>query len=262
MVIIRNIPGLVKILSSLPGLTTYKKNIDAARAAGDIEKEKENILGATIKWSNYLVDRFGIDLTVYGRENLPDEGPVVYVCNHQGYADIPILCAVLDKFQVGFIAKDNLKQLPLYGTWMRRIRSVMIKRDDSRASLQAISEGVEYIKQGFSLIIFPEGTRSKDNEVHEFKKGSLKLATKPGVPIVPLTINGSRSIYEDTGVLKPGKVDVLIHPPVPTADMSRQEEKELTEKMKKIVSDGLEELKTLGNRDGDKASRGPLTQKG
>ena len=95
MVIIRNIPGLVKILSSLPGLTTYKKNIDAARAAGDIEKEKENILGATIKWSNYLVDRFGIDLTVYGRENLPDEGPVVYVCNHQGYADIPMVFVLL-----------------------------------------------------------------------------------------------------------------------------------------------------------------------
>lgn len=245
MVIIRNIPGIMKILGSLPGLRTYKKNIDAARASGDIEKEKENILGATIKWGTYLVDHFGIDLTVYGRENLPDEGPVVYICNHQGYADIPILCSVLDKFQVGFIARDNLKQLPLYGTWMRRIRSVMIKREDSRASLQAITEGIQYIHQGFSLILFPEGTRSKDGEVHEFKKGSLKLATKPGVPIVPITINGSRQIYEDTGILQSGKVDVLIHPPVPTEGMSRQEEKELYDKMKKIVADGLEELKAL-----------------
>lgn len=245
MIIIRNIPGIIKILASLPGLRKYKKNIDAARAAGDIEKEKENILGATIKWGNYLVDHFNIDLTVHGRENLPEEGPVVYICNHQGFADIPILCATLDKFQMGFIARDNLKQLPLYGTWMRRIRSVMIKRDDPRASLKAISEGIEYIEQGFSLVLFPEGTRSKDNEVHEFKKGSLKLATKPGVPIVPLTLDGSRDIYEATGVLRSGKVDVLIHPPVPTAGMSRWEERELTEKMQKIVADGLVELRAM-----------------
>ncbi|MEG0156030.1 MAG: lysophospholipid acyltransferase family protein, partial [Anaerovoracaceae bacterium] len=161
MVIFRNIPGIFKVLFSLPGLSTLKKQIDQARASGDTQAEQAAILGATIKWGSYLVKNFHVSIHVEGREHLPKAGPVVYVCNHQGYADIPVLCSVLDQIQFGFIAKDNLKQIPLYGTWMKRIRSVMIKRDDARASLKAISEGIDNINQGFSMLIFPEGTRAK-----------------------------------------------------------------------------------------------------
>ncbi|MCR5135407.1 MAG: 1-acyl-sn-glycerol-3-phosphate acyltransferase [Clostridiales bacterium] len=243
MNVVKNLPALVKILGSLPGLHTLKGQIDSARESGDREAEREAILGATIKWGNHLKKSFDIDITVEGKENLPAEGPVVYICNHQSFADIPVLCAVLDTVQFAFVARENLKQVPIYGTWMRRIRSVMIKREDPRAALRAISEGVDLIKEGFSLLIFPEGTRAKCSQMAEFKAGSIKLATKPGVPIIPVSINGSYECFETTEVFR-GKcpVGVIIHPAIETAGISRQEEKALTGKVQKIVFDGLTQL--------------------
>ncbi len=243
MNVVKNLPALVKILGSLPGLHTLKGQIDSARESGDREAEREAILGATIKWGNHLMKSFDIDISVEGKENLPAEGPVVYICNHQSFADIPVLCAVLDTVQFAFVARENLKQVPIYGTWMRRIRSVLIKREDPRAALRAISEGVGLIKEGFSLLIFPEGTRAKCSQMAEFKAGSIKLATKPGVPIIPISINGSYECFETTEVFR-GKcpVGVIIHPAIETAGISRQEEKALTGKVQKIVFDGLTKL--------------------
>ena len=97
---------------------------------------------------------------VYGEENIPSEGPVCYVSNHQGYCDIPCYFTALRKIQFGFVAKDDLEKVPKYGDWIKRVRSSMIKRGDPRASLKAILEGIEYIEQGFSMLIFPEGTRA------------------------------------------------------------------------------------------------------
>lgn len=244
MNIVKNLPALTKILASLPGLHTYKKQMDRARAAGEREAERAAIRAAETKWGNYLMDKFKVDLQVEGKENLPKEGPVVYVSNHQGFVDIPALCAALDTVQFGFIARENLKQVPLYGTWMNRIRSVMIKREDPRAALRAITEGIKYIEEGFSLLIFPEGTRAKGGPMADFKAGSLKLATKPGVPIVPVSINGTYQCFEKTGVFSGHRpVGVIIHPPIETAGLSRQEEKALTGKVQKIVFDGLESLR-------------------
>ena len=102
MNIIKNLPALTKILASLPGLHTYKKQMDRARAAGEPEAERAAIRAAETKWGNYLMDKFKVDLQVEGKENLPKEGPVVYVSNHQGFVDIPALCAALDTVQFGF----------------------------------------------------------------------------------------------------------------------------------------------------------------
>lgn len=240
MNIVKNAPALIKILASLPGLNLLKKKIDMARRVGEPEAERAAILGATKKWGNYLMKKFDIELQVEGRENLPTEGPVVYVANHQGFVDIPALCAALDTVQFGFVARENLGKVPLYGTWMNRIRSVMIKREDPRAALRAISEGIEYINQGFSLLIFPEGTRAKDNPMADFKAGSLKLATKPGVPIIPISINGTYQCFEEKEVFSGHRpIGIIIHEPIETKGLSRQEEKALTGKVQQIVYDGL-----------------------
>ena len=114
MNIVKNLPALTKILASLPGLHTYKKQMDAARKAGEPEAERAAIRAAETKWGNYLMKKFDVDLQVEGKENLPKEGPVVYVSNHQGFVDIPALCTALDTVQFGFIARENLKQVPLY----------------------------------------------------------------------------------------------------------------------------------------------------
>ena len=242
MKVFANIPGAFKLLNCLKYMEPYKKEIEAARAAGDFERERQFILKATSSWGPMVMEMFGSSVNVKGIENLPDSGPVVMVGNHQGYADIFTYFSVFTKFQFSFVAKENLGNFPFYGKWIRRIRSVLIKRNDPRASLKAISEGIEYLKQGFSLVIFPEGTRSMGPDPGRFHKGSLKLATKPGVPIVPISINGSYKMFEEEGYLKGARIDVIVHEPIETKNLSRDEERELNDKVEKIIVDGVREL--------------------
>ena len=94
-------------------------------------------------------------------------------------------------------------------------------------------------------MIFPEGTRSKGPEPGSFKRGAFKLATKPGVPIIPVSLNGSYKMYEETGIMKGARIDVKIHPPVETKGLSRQEEKQLCLDVEKTVKDGIRELQEI-----------------
>ena len=248
MKILPNIPGFAKLVYCLRYFKKFEKPIEAAKVAGDYEAERESILAATSTWGPMIMDMFGSEVIVDGIENLPDKGPVVLVGNHQGYADIAAYFAAFQKFQFAFVAKKELAKIPLYGKWMPRIRSVFIERDDPRASLEAIKAGIDLIEKGFSLVIFPEGTRSKGPVPGPFLKGSLKLATKPGVPIVPVSMNGTYKMYEQTGVLRPATIRIIVHEPIPTKGLSRQEEKALNDQVEKIVKDGIRELAI---RDGD-----------
>lgn len=244
MKIIRNIPMIAEFISALPKLKKHKKNIYKYRYLEDFDTERDYILKATSTWGRHIVDDLNINLNIIGKENIPEKGPVVFVANHQGYGDIPICCAALDKFQTGFIAKSSLCKLPLYGEWIKNIRSVMIDRDNPRDSLRSIETAINLIKQGFSMVVFPEGHRSKGSEMNEFKKGSLRLATKPGVPVIPISINGTYKLFEEKGYMQGNfKVDFLIHPSIETAGMSRPEASGLAQTVEEIIRKGLEELK-------------------
>ena len=144
------------------------------------------------------------------------------------------------------LSKDYFAKIPYFGKWVTRIRCIYITRGDTRKSLRVINEGVEYLKDGFSMVIFPEGTRSKDESVQEFKPGSFKLATKAKVPIIPISLNDGRRLYEDQEYIKKGKkIDMLIHPPITTADLSRQELAELPDKVEEIILQGVETLREM-----------------
>jgi len=242
MKIIPNIPGAVRLYLALPQLTPFKREIESAKKNGDYERERLYIYKAVQTWSNHVLHVFGSSLTVYGKENLPETGPVVFVGNHQSYSDIVVYFAALNTIPFGYVARNELARIPAYGAWMRRVRGVFIKRDIPRESLKAIDEGIELIEKGFSLMIFPEGTRSRGPVMGEFKRGSVKLATKPGVPIIPVSINGSYGMYEETGVFRAAEISVMVHPPIETNGLSRKEEKDLTGKVERIVRDGVEQM--------------------
>ena len=217
-----------------------KKMIRKYRAEGNFEAERKEICAAESTWGRHLVEKVGVRVHVEGKENIPS-GPVVYVANHQSYTDIAIMtCAISDR-QFGFVAKDDLRKLPLFGTWIADVRSVFIKREDARSSLRTIEEGIELLKQGFSLGIFPEGTRSKGPQMGEFKRGSLRLATKPGIPVVPITISGSYRCFEGPGTPTAATVHVYIHPAIETAGMEKKEAAELAGKVEQIIKDKLYE---------------------
>lgn len=242
MKIFTNIPSIIKLVDCLKYLRPHRKGIEEARAAGNLEEERKHILAATSTWGEKIFKTFDTNLIVKGLENIPEKGPVVFMGNHQGYADIFAYCAAFRKFQFGFIAKKELAKVPLYGPWITRIRSEFIERDDPRSSLQTINKGIELIEQGFSMAIFPEGTRSKCSQPNEFKKGAMKLATKPGVPIIPVTIDGSYKFFEENGCITPCDIHMIIHEPIETAGLDRKAEKELHAKVEAVILDGLREL--------------------
>lgn len=242
MKIIRNLPAAVKLLRVVRYFNKNMKKIDDAKAAGDFAEERKWILDSTSTFGPMIMEEFGCNLHIQGEENIPDEGPVVIISNHQSYTDIPVLMAVFRKFQFGFIAKQYLARAPLLGSWMPRIRSVFIENDNPRAALDAIYRGVEYINKGFSMAIFPEGTRSKGSEVGTFMRGALKLATKPGVPIIPVSINGTYKTFEETGVARGARIDVIVHPKIETAGITRAEEKLLPDKLEEIIKEGVREI--------------------
>ncbi len=241
MSVLRNIPFILWFYGFLFRIRGNKRAIKRYRSVGDFEKERREIRKAEDLWGRALVEKAGITLRVKGLENVP-EGSVVFVSNHQSYFDIPVFFAAVPEKQIGFVAKDDLIKIPLFGSWIADVRSVFIKRDDARDSLRAISRGIELLRQGFSLSIFPEGSRSREGSMGEFKKGSLRLATKAGVPVVPVTLSGTYKIFEEKGYIRPGKVDFIIHSAIHTKDMSKKEAADLSARVEKIVRLGLDGL--------------------
>ena len=242
MKILPNLPTALILLKDVLKYNKYKKRIDNAKDRGDFEEERRLILECTSTFGDLILNQIGCELHVQGQENIPDKGPVVIMANHQSYSDIPVCFAVFTKFQIGFVAKKYLAKAPILGGWMPRIRSVFIENDEPREALKAINKGIDYIHDGFSLVICPEGTRSKGPEMGPFMRGAIKLATKPGVPLIPVSINGTYHMFEETGVARGAKVGVIVHEPIETAGLSRQEEKALIDKVEKIIRDGVEEL--------------------
>ncbi len=240
----RNLAMGIWMYFDLIHIYANKKNIHKYREEGNLEAERKEIAIAESTWGKNLIRKVGVNVYAQGIENVP-EGAAVFVANHQSYADISVLTSVIDFKQIGFIAKEDLRKLPLFGEWIYDVRSVFIKREDPRASLRAIEIGVEYLKQGFSMGIFPEGTRSKGGKMGEFKRGSLRLATKPGVPVVPITISGSYKCFEEKGYASPAEVHVYIHPAIETKDMDKKEAGELSERVREVIEEKLKEFQKI-----------------
>jgi len=233
---------------NLRHLRPFHYKIKGFRDAGDFEKEREQILKSTTTWGRGIMKKYKVKLTMTGLENIP-EGPVLFVSNHQGYADIPVFGAAITMKQIGFVSKTTLARIPVFGEWISDIRSIFLDRDDPRASLRTIEEGVELLKQGFSLVIFPEGTRSRGPHMREFKKGSLRLATKSGVPVVPVTLNGTYHMYEDKGYVQPGaEIEFYVHPAIETKELSKMEANNLAERVEEIIKTKLVEFEAVDNK--------------
>lgn len=173
------------------------------------------------KWARFLLKVAGADVRVHGQENIPNE-PVVYVANHQGNFDVPIMLAATNQPKA-FISKIEVQKFPIIPRWMELMGCVFINRSDRRQSIKAIRSGIETIQSGQSMIVFPEGTRSKGGPMKEFKAGSLTLATSSGAKIVPVAIKGSYKLLEAKNRITPGTVDVMFLPAINPSDLPNKE---------------------------------------
>lgn len=174
-----------------------------------------------------------------GIENIPDE-PVLFVSNHRSYYDILVIHTTCTK-RPGFVAKKEMEKFPLLNWWMKDICCVFLDRDDLRSGIQMIKDGAAMIKNGHSMVIFPEGHRNPDTELATFKEGSLKLAEKAGCPIIPVTLVDTRKLLEARPGfhIKKGNVKAIYGKPIYLKDLSREEKKKAGAYVQSIIEDTI-----------------------
>jgi len=184
-------------------------------------------------WSPALLWAGGAKLVVEGLENIPENQAVVFVSNHQSTIDIPVLFSVLP-LNVRFVAKHVLGHVPFLGWYLRLARFILINRSDRKKAVQQLERAAEQIRAGTSIIVFPEGTRSKTGEILPFKKGAFNLALRAGVPICPIAIEGSgRLMPKNSWNIRPGPIHIHIGKPV---DISAcQDASQLAERIRELV---------------------------
>ena len=189
-------------------------------------------------WARMVLATTGSTITVEGLEKIPNEKGLCFIGNHQSAIDILIVLSVLP-VTVGYIAKKQLLYYPFLNLWIVALRSVYIERGNIKKALKSIEKGVEFIKKGNSMIIFPEGTRSKSDIMGTFKNGAIKLATRAEATIIPLTISGSWHAWEEDLKIKPATIRFTIHEAVSTRGISVDERKTLGNKLSNIISADL-----------------------
>ena len=187
--------------------------INRLNKAGKNKEKLELIDRFILKCTKKLVEISGADVTVTGTENVPSDEPVLYVSNHQGNMDIPLLFSTAPQ-TMAFVAKKEMEKIPLLGYWMKERGCVFIDRENARISLKAINEAIQNLKLGHSMAVFPEGTRSKSSQVGDFKAGSLRIAIKSGVKVIPVSIKDSYKLIGKKGKNTPAKVSVHYSEPI------------------------------------------------
>lgn len=197
------------------------------------DKASRAIIYRAFRFIRFLA---GTKLIVLGKENIPSDTAVLYVGNHRSYFDI-ILGYIAVPRITGFIAKKEMNNYPLLRVWMRYIHCLFLDREDIRQGLQTILTGVEKIKSGISIFVFPEGTRNKfDNEFLPFKAGSLKISEKSGCPIIPVAITHSDDVFEKH-LPKVRKTTVVIEfgQPIYPSTLDKEERKHLSDTVVNII---------------------------
>jgi len=190
-------------------------------------------------WSRFLILLSGCKLTVRGRENIPRKGGVCFVSNHGSVFDIALILAFAGR-PFGFVAKKELAFVPFLNIWIYMLGGLFINRNNPRKALKTINSGIERIKKGWAMIIFPEGHRSRGHKLLPFHPGSFKLATQSGAIIVPVALKGTWDTFEKNYRVNPGPVGVTFCEPIPTAGIPLEDRKQvLADRIYKIISDEL-----------------------
>ena len=194
------------------------EQVDIYKQQWESQRAVQGALGRILKMS-------GVELVVKGQEHVPDDTAVLYVANHRSYFDI-VTGYVAVKNKMGFVGKVELEKVPMLGEWMRLTGSLFLDRKDIKQGLQTILKGIERVKTGTSMWIFPEGTRNESEDMMQFREGSLKIAEKSGCPVIPVAITGTREVYENPfPKILPGKVTIEFGEPIYIKELPAEQKK-------------------------------------
>ncbi len=208
------------------------------------ERSRKYVLNEVRKFGIRAFSWLMSEVEVEGQENIPD-GPVLVVANHQSLMDIPLILGYVKRG--GFIAKKELKKVPGVSWFIEYMGGVFIDRENPRQIAAEIKKVLKGMREGNTYIVFPEGTRTEDGSVREFKKGSLALAMKTGVKVLPVAIWGTMFLVPKGSLLfDPGKVYLKILPPVDPKDFKSEDD--LIETVRGMIVKAVKELREKAER--------------
>lgn len=185
----------------------------------------------------------GTKTTVTGLENIPKDEPVLFVGNHQGIFDTVIAYSMMPNL-TGFVAKKEIEKVPFLRVWMRLLYCLFLDRQNMKEGLKTILKGIELVKdKGISMVIFPEGTRSKTEEMGPFKEGALKIAEKSGCKIIPMVQKNTRAILENHYPrIKMAHTAIAFGKPIDISTLTKEEKKFLGAYVQNIIKEMYQEL--------------------
>ena len=192
---------------------------------------------AIVNWAfRVVLFMCGVKAEVKGEENVPKDEAVLYILNHNSFFDIIFTYPRVPR-PTGYIAKKEMLKFLTLTWWMKLLHCEFLDRKDLRAGMKTINSAAESIKNGYSMAIFPEGTRNKSEEpMLPFHAGSFKIAEKSDCKIVPVVLYNTAAIFEDhLPFIKKAQIKVEYLPPVDVAPLSRDERKELPDKIRDMM---------------------------
>jgi 1-acyl-sn-glycerol-3-phosphate acyltransferase len=185
-------------------------------------------------WSWLILKTSGVDVAVEGLERLDPARSYVFAANHQSIYDIPIVFATLP-FQLRILSKASVGRIPFMGWHLQLTGHVLVDRAKPGAGV--VRKMARLAAAGHSLIVFPEGTRSTDGSVARFKGGPFLIALQAGLPVVPITLVGSRHVmFRGDVTVRPGHVTLIVHDPIQTAGVSREAARDFATSVRDIVA--------------------------
>ncbi|HID39773.1 MAG TPA: 1-acyl-sn-glycerol-3-phosphate acyltransferase [Calditrichaeota bacterium] len=186
-------------------------------------------------WAKGIIKASGIKVEIEGLDRFDHDKAYIVIANHQGNFDILVLSQYLP-LTARFVAKKELFRIPLFAQGMRLAGMIEIDRGNSAKARATLQRTVDVIRSGVSVIIFPEGTRSKDGTIQRFKKGGFILALDTGVPLLPVSISGSRYIMQKNSIwLRKGRIKIVFDKPIDPKNYTYQNRNKLLETVRQVI---------------------------
>lgn len=220
----------------IPAIGVYTAFLGSLSLASSLFDQRGHFAhGCARAWSWLILATTGVSVDVRGLDQLVRGKTYIFVANHQSIYDIPVVFASLP-YQLRIIAKASLGNFPFLGWHLRRTGHLLVDRKNpDRTGI--LKRWRALVGQGLSLIIFPEGTRSQDGKVGIFKAGSFLLAIEAQLPIVPISVDGTRYVMRKGRLMTcPGHATLVVHPPIETSGLDVGDARELAGRVRAIVS--------------------------
>ena len=200
-----------------------------------VEKDGRTYFWAGSSWSKLSLKICRVEVRVRGMENISSDGAYIFVTNHASMFDIPAIMSVLPRVRILF--KKELSYVPIWGWALKWGHHIMVDRAKGSEAMKSLDRAAAAIKTGGSVILFAEGTRSRDGKLQPFKRGAFTLAAKSGVPIVPIAINGSFKILPKSSLdIRPSPIELVMEKPIDTLNITtREEEIALMNRVRAII---------------------------